>query len=75
LLWHGKPFYWLAHYRKEVEELYDLESDIGETTNLAEKYPEKLEELRALMKSIEEGKNNAAPVNRKPSKPFLCRQR
>jgi len=61
---HGKPLYWLDHYRKEVEELYDLDSDIAETTNLAEKHPEKLEELRALMKSIAEGKNNAAPVNR-----------
>ncbi len=61
---HSPPLYWLRDYRKEVEELYDLDSDIGETTNLAEKYPEKLEELRALMKSIAEGKNNAAPVNR-----------
>ena len=52
---HGKPFYFLDRYRKEVEELYDLDSDIGETTNLAAKYPEKLEELRALMNSIAEG--------------------
>lgn len=42
--------------RKEVEELYDLESDIGETTNLAEKYPEKIAELKLLMEMISEGK-------------------
>jgi len=50
--------------REKVAELYDLSTDIGEKINLAEKHPEKLEELRALMKSIAEGKNNAAPVNR-----------
>ena len=36
-----------------VEELYDLESDLGEQTNLAAKGPEKVAELRALMRSIE----------------------
>jgi arylsulfatase A-like enzyme len=61
---HSAPPYWLDHYRKEVEELYDLDSDIGETSNLAAKYPEKLEELRALMKRIAEGKNSPVPVNR-----------
>ncbi|MDC0647040.1 sulfatase-like hydrolase/transferase, partial [Opitutales bacterium] len=61
---HRPSLPWLDNKRKEVEELYDLDSDIGETTNLAEKHPEKLEEFRALMKSIAEGKNNAAPVNR-----------
>ena len=50
--------------RKEVEELYDLESDLGETANLAEKYPEKIEELRALMKTIAEGKNRPVPVGK-----------
>ena len=41
--------------RKEVEELYDLEADIGETTNLAEKHPEKVAQLKALLKTIAEG--------------------
>lgn len=41
--------------RKEVDELYDLEADIGETTNLAEEYPEKVAELKALLKTIAEG--------------------
>lgn len=41
--------------RKPVEELYDLEADIGETVNLADKYPEKVAELRELLE--ETGKN------------------
>ena len=41
--------------RPKAEELYDLELDLGEQTNLAAKYPEKVAELRALMKSIEAG--------------------
>ncbi len=39
---HEVPDYAQDQKRKKVEELYDLESDIGETTNLAEKYPEKV---------------------------------
>jgi arylsulfatase A-like enzyme len=38
--------------REEVEELYDLEADLGETNNLAGTYPEKVIELKALLKSI-----------------------
>ncbi len=41
--------------RAKVEELYDLESDLGERTNLAAKNPEKVAELKSLMKSIESG--------------------
>lgn len=41
--------------RKKVEELYDLEADLGERTNLAEQFPKKVSELRALMQSIEGG--------------------
>ena len=51
---HDVPSFTQDENREEVEELYDLDSDIGETTNLAEKYPEKVAELKALMKSIEE---------------------
>lgn len=39
--------------REEVEELYNLETDIGETKNLAKKYPEKVKELRSLLKEIQ----------------------
>lgn len=45
--------------RAQVEELYDLEADLGERTNLAGKYPEKVEELKALMSRIE-GRDAAA---------------
>ena len=38
--------------RKKVDELYDLDADLGETKNLAEKYPEKIAVLKALMKKI-----------------------
>ena len=53
---HAVPGYAQDRKRKKVEELYDLESDIGETTNLAEKFPAKVAELKALMKAIAEGK-------------------
>ena len=38
--------------RKKVEELYNLEEDLGEKNNLAEKFPEKLEELKKVHQSI-----------------------
>jgi arylsulfatase A-like enzyme len=50
--------------REMVEELYDLESDLGEQTNLAEKFPEKVAELRALMRSIE-GPGKPAALKKK----------
>ena len=42
--------------RKEVEELYDLEADLGETENLAAQHPKIVAELKALMEKITEGK-------------------
>ena len=50
--------------RQMVEELYDLESDLGEQTNLAEKFPAKVAELRALMRSIE-GPGKPAALKKK----------
>jgi len=41
--------------RAQVEELYDLEADLGETTNLAEKHPEKVAELKALLQEVKTG--------------------
>jgi arylsulfatase A-like enzyme len=41
--------------RAEVEELYDLEADLGETTNLADKHPEKVAELKALLEEVKQG--------------------
>jgi len=46
--------------RPKVEELYDLEADLGEKSNLAEKRPDKVAELKKLMESIE-GKNAGTP--------------
>ncbi|NQV35248.1 MAG: sulfatase-like hydrolase/transferase [Phycisphaeraceae bacterium] len=53
---HKVPNYARDLNREEVEELYDLESDIGETTNLAEKYPEKVRALRTLLEEIKSGR-------------------
>ncbi|MBC8872725.1 MAG: sulfatase [Planctomycetes bacterium] len=38
--------------RKQVEELYDLEADIGERNNLAAAYPEKVSELKRVMDTL-----------------------
>lgn len=46
--------------RELTEELYDLEADLGERTNLAAQYPEKVAKLRTLMKLIE-GDDKLAP--------------
>ena len=42
--------------RKEAEELYNLEEDIGETKNLAEKHPEIVFELKQMMGEIMKSK-------------------
>ena len=49
---HQVPRYARDATRAEVEELYDLDADVGETTNLAEKHPLKVKELRALLEEI-----------------------
>ena len=40
--------------RPKVDELYDLQSDLGERTNLAERFPDRVTEMKKLMSSIEE---------------------
>lgn len=47
--------------RKQVDELYDLEADLGEQKNLASKFPEKVAELSALTKAIERSEANIQP--------------
>ncbi len=49
--------------RKKQDELYDLEADVGEKTNLAAKFPEKVAELKALMRSIEGKDDPKMPQN------------
>lgn len=39
--------------RPQSEELYDLETDLGEHTNLAKRFPAKVREMHELMRSIE----------------------
>jgi len=49
--------------RKKVDELYDLEADLGERTNLADQHPKIVAGLKQLMIGIESknpGKKNAA---------------
>jgi len=53
---HKVPGYARDRERKQVEELYDLESDIGERNNLAAQYPEKVSELKKLMEALAKGK-------------------
>ncbi|MFP6766501.1 MAG: sulfatase/phosphatase domain-containing protein, partial [Planctomycetaceae bacterium] len=50
--------------RKLVDELYDLEADLGEQTNLAAKFPEQVSELKALMHRIE-GSDRLVPADNK----------
>ncbi len=53
---HQVPGYAQDRERKQVEELYDLEADVGERNNLAAKYPEKVSELKDLMETLAKGK-------------------
>ena len=52
--------------REKVEELYDLESDLGERNNIATKFPEKVAELKVLMETLEsfEGSQDPAAAQR-----------
>ncbi|MCP4079147.1 MAG: sulfatase-like hydrolase/transferase [Planctomycetaceae bacterium] len=51
--------------RPRVHELYDLEADVGETTNLAERFPDKVADLERLMTTIEGGDRLAPSANRR----------
>lgn len=53
--------YALEDDRAKVEELYDLEADLGEQNNLAEKFPAKVSELKMLMKLIERQSSGISP--------------
>ena len=53
---HRVPGYAADKERKQVEELYDLNADIGEQNNLAAKFPQKAGELKKLMETIAKGK-------------------
>jgi len=59
---HG---YAIEDDRKKIPELYDIESDLGEKTNLASRFPEKVGELEKLMLSIEGGDKLDPSANRR----------
>ncbi len=58
---HNVPGYAADRNREEVEELYDLTSDIGETTNLADQHPEKVQQLKGLMEEVTQGVHAESP--------------
>ncbi|MEM9367834.1 MAG: sulfatase [Planctomycetota bacterium] len=45
----------LQHFEDDAVELFDLESDIGEATNVAKRYPEHADELLKKLKTWQEG--------------------
>ena len=49
---HRVPGYARNRDRERVEELYDLQADIGERKNLAAEHPEKVRELKQLMETL-----------------------
>jgi len=52
---HRVRRYAVDHDREEIEELYDLDNDVGETNNLAAKHPEKIDRLSRLMSEVTRG--------------------
>jgi hypothetical protein len=63
---HGNRMPWVTGgtfpFDKDVWELYNLNEDFSETENLAEKNPEKLEELKKEW-DAQAWKNNVYPLN------------
>ncbi|NRD23057.1 sulfatase [Winogradskyella litoriviva] len=59
---------WKLHYYFESDEveLFNLSEDIGEKNNLAETYPEKVEELLSLLKKWWEDTNAPIPNTKNP---------
>ena len=53
---------WSSGIDPRPEQLYNLENDIGETSNLARKYPERVQEMKSLLeKMITDGRSNPGP--------------
>jgi arylsulfatase A len=67
------PWKLLANAELEKFELYNLEDDIGESRNLAEKHPERVKQMAAEMKRLHEeiqaeGAKSGNPPPHKPNK-------
>jgi len=58
---HRVPGYAVDSKRRQVEELYDLSTDISEAVNIADQHPEVVEELRKSLDEIQK-----RPVKLKP---------
>ncbi len=54
--------YAIEDNREKVDELYDLETDLSERNNLAEDFPERVAELKALMQSLESYEGSQDPT-------------
>lgn len=60
----------LIYYHAQQQfELFDISNDIGETTNLAKAYPEKVKELAALLGTHLRAVNAQMPTNKRTGKP------
>ena len=63
---HGNRMPWnlasVSPFENDVWELYNLEEDFSQSNNLADEYPEKLAELKALFEAEAE-KNNVFPLD------------
>lgn len=59
---------WKLHeyFEDGAFELYHLDEDIGETTNLAERNPDKVEQLKLLLSQWREQTNAAVPLKNNP---------
>jgi arylsulfatase A-like enzyme len=62
--------YAVENDREKVEELYDLDADIGETTNRAAGHPEIVAELKKLMEDIESPRAGRTDAARPPGPRF-----
>ena len=56
-----------AEASKTNPRLYNLDTDIGETTNVAEKHPEVVEKLKALAAKMNDEIGGKAPKSRRPA--------
>jgi len=52
---HTRRGFAVDRQREKVEELYDLEADLGERNNLADEHPEKAAELKRLLEKLAVG--------------------
>ncbi|VGO18923.1 sulfatase family protein [Pontiella sulfatireligans] len=66
----AKPDWYKKHGyptpEKSVDELYNLKSDIGQRNNVSAQHPEKVQELKALLKKIREQGYSSPRIGKQP---------